>query len=446
LELIAVSPTVFPALLYIPGTTALRTPLRILDFTLVLIVWAFVLVRGGREVGRPFIPRILLGICAAWVLVSILHPTTNSMISGTAEAMLVISIMSPAFWVPQLKITPQRFTRMLRLIFFVNLLSALWGLGQVYMPDRFNPPDIQRFDRDESVKESLMLTTAAGREIIRPCGLTDTPGGAAAAAVNVVLIGLIWALRPMALWRRAILVGMSFASMGVIYLSQVRAALLTTVASLMVTAGVFALRRNFGKAMVLAVGIGSLAAAGLAWTAFVGGEEATQRFSALLDEDAITTFQQNRGGFLIKTLQDYIPRYPFGAGLGRWGQIYYYFGNKSDPFGVGRGNLYSEIQITAWTYDGGLPLIFGYSAAIAFAMWRVFRIALRGREPDIAYWACAVFAMGLTLLALCMSSMPFIGPSGVQFWLVVTAVSVADEQAAVAARKARAAALRGLPT
>jgi hypothetical protein len=198
--------------------------------------------------------------------------------------------------------------------------------------------------------------------------------------------------------------------------------------------------------MVLAVGIGSLAAAGLAWTAFVGGEEATKRFAELLNDDAVTTFQQHRGGFLLVTLEVYIPRYPLGAGLGRWGMIYQYFGTKSDPFGVGRGPVWSEIQLTAWTYDGGLPLIIGYSAAIAVAMWRVFRIALRGRDPDVSYWACAVFAVSLTLMALCLSSMPFIGPAGVQFWLIVTALSVADEQAAADARRARAAALRAFPT
>jgi hypothetical protein len=100
LELIAVSPTVFPALLFIPGSAAIRTPLRILDFTLVLIVWAWVMINGRRMVGRPYKPQMLLGACAVWLLLSIFHPTTNSLFSGTAQAVLVISIMSPVFWVP----------------------------------------------------------------------------------------------------------------------------------------------------------------------------------------------------------------------------------------------------------------------------------------------------------------------------------------------------------
>jgi len=443
LELIAVSPTVFPALLFIPGMFALRTPLRILDFTLVLFVWAWVLIRGGGQVGRPYVPQILLGCCAGWLLISIFHPTTNSLISGTAEAVLVVSIMSPVFWVPMLKITPQRLTRVLRLLFLANLLSSLWGLGQVYQPERFNPPDYQIFHQNEDIKASLTLTTASGREIVRPSGLTDTPGGAAVASANVLLIGLIWALRPMAFWRRGILIGLGFMAMGVIYISQVRVMLLTTVGSLTVTTGLFVLRRNVGKAAVLAGVLTALVFGALAWASFVGGEEATRRFAELLEQDAGATYQKNRGGFLQQAIHVYIPRYPLGAGLGRWGQIFYYFGDKKYPFGVGKGELYSEIQLTAWVFDGGLPLVFGYCAAIAAAMWLTFRIALRGNDPDVSYWGCVVFAIGLTLVVCCLGAMPFIGPPGVQFWLLMTTLYAANEQAAVAARRARRAAARG---
>lgn len=445
LELIAVSPTIIPALQYVPGAAAIRTPLRMVDYSLVLLVWGMILIFGkGRQIGRPFVPKYFLGACAAWLLVSILHPTTNSLFSGLAQAMLVISIMCPVFWVPQLTISPARMGRLLRLIFLANMLSSLWGLGQVYQPDRFNPPEIALFKRKEELKGALSLKTSSGREIIRPCGLTDIPGGASVASANVLFIGLIWSMGPMKLWRRAILLGLGFTAMGVIYLSQVRAILLTTVASLMVTAAVLALRRDFVKAMILSVILGSLVVGGLSWAAFVGGEEATKRFAQLIEEDAMSTYQKNRGGFVQRTIEVDIPRFPLGAGLGRWGQIFYYFGNKSDPFGVGRGELYSEVQLTAWIYDGGLPLLFGYVAAIGIAMWTTLRIALRGNDPDVSYWACAVFAMGLALIASAMGAMPFIGPTGVQFWLLVTTVYVANEQAGVAARKAaRAAALRG---
>jgi hypothetical protein len=448
LELASVSSTVFPAMLYIPGFTALRTPLRVLDYTLVLMIWAWVLVRGGREVGRPFPARIWLAGCAVWLLLSIFHPTTNSLISGTAEAVLVISIMSPVFWVPALKIPPERLKRIIRLIFLASLASALWGLGQVYMPERFNPPDVKRFhdeNNGEALQRDLKLTLASGQEIIRPCGLTDNPGGAAAAAVNVLLIGLVWALRPMALWRRGVLVGLGFMSMGIMYLSQVRTALISSVGGLAVTAGLFALRRNFGRSLALAVILAALAAGSLAWAIRVGGEEAIERFAALLDQGT-SAYQDNRGVFINRTLTVLIPRYPLGAGLGRWGQSYYYFGNKSDPFGVGRGELYSELQLTAWVYDGGVPLTLAYITAICVAMWHVCRIALRGHDPEVSYWACAVFAIGLTLMAAAMVIMPFIGPTGVQFWLLVTTLYTADEQARIANRKARTAALRGKAT
>jgi len=443
LELIALSRTVIPALQYIPGANVVRTPLRVVDYSLVLLVWAWVLVHGRRQVGRTFVPKLLLAVCAGWLLISIAHPTTNSLISGTAQAFLVISIMSPVFWVPQLKITPERMSRLLRLIFFANLLSSMWGLGQVYMPDRFNPPDIAIFHRSVGMEGALSLTTSSGRRIIRPCGLTDTPGAAAGASANVIIIGLLWSLRPMPLWRRAALVGVCFFATGIIYISQVRVMLLTMVASLIATTVVFVLRGSFGKATVLAVILGTLVAGGLGWAAYVGGEAATKRFAALFEEDALTTYQQHRGGFLQKAIYEELPRFPLGAGLGRWGQIYYYFGNKAFPFGVGRGELYSEIQISAWVYDGGLPLLAMYASAALLAVWSAFRLALHANDPALSNAACPIFAMGLTLLAVCLGAMPFIGPAGVQFWLLTTALFVSNEQTGVAARRARLAAARG---
>jgi len=446
LEVIALTPTIFPALLFIPGVSAIRTPLRIADFTMVLLVWAAVLIFGGRVPRiRTYPPAMILGGCAVWLLMSIMHPTTNSLISGTAGAVLSISIMCPVFWVPLLKISPERLSRVLRLIFFANLLSALWGLGQVYQPDRFNPPDVHLFNRDANKREALSLTTSSGRTFYRPFGLTDTPGGAAGAAANVVIIRLILSLRPLPLWRRAILLGTGFLAMAIIYLSQVRVTLLTTVAGLIVTAAVFVLRRDFFKATFLSICLGSIVVGSLSWVAFVGGAEMIERFVDLLDEDMATNYQKNRGGFVQQTLELDIPRYPLGAGLGRWGQTYFYFGNKSFPFGVGRGELYSEVQVTSWVYDGGVPLLFGYYAALGVALWIVFRIALHANDPDVSFWACVIFTMGLVLLVSTVGWIPFIGPPGLQFWLLTTALYVANEQAGVAARKAKAAARRGAP-
>ena len=182
------------------------------------------------------------------------------------------------------------------------------------------------------MKDALTLTTASGREIIRPCGLTDTPGGAAIASANVLIIGLIWSMRPMAFWRRAILLGLGFLAMGIIYLSQVRVVLLTTVASLMVTTGVFALRRNFGKATILVgrPGVAGRRGAGLGRVRGRRGGDQTLRRPAGRRRGGDLSEEPRRVSASTPSMTD-IPRFPLGAGLGRWGQIYYYFGNKIRP-------------------------------------------------------------------------------------------------------------------
>ena len=43
------------------------------------------------------------------------------------------------------------------------------------------------------------VTTADGRKFLRPCGLTDTPGGASGAGSTAAVLGLCLALRPIGL-------------------------------------------------------------------------------------------------------------------------------------------------------------------------------------------------------------------------------------------------------
>src|SRR5205823_5032166 len=148
----------------------------------------------------------------------------------------------------------------------------------------------------------------------------------------------------------------------------------------------------FRKATRIAgVGVGVFAAT-LAWVASTGGEGVTKRFTTLIEDNPTSVYGRNRGVFLIETFS-YMLDYPLGAGLGRWGQMYHYFGDRTAP--VERGLIWVEIQPTAWVIDGGAPLFLGYVGAIVAAMASTLRIALRGADPEVADWAAVVFAMNL---------------------------------------------------
>jgi hypothetical protein len=128
------------------------------------------------------------------------------------------------------------------ILFACNAASAVVGIGQFYRPERFNPP-VMRAGGGLTI-EDYTYETADGRKVVRPCGLTDTPGGACAAGMLAGLLGLGWSLQPIAAWRRLAALGLAFAGLMVIYLSQVRAALVMEVISLLTLAAALAARRD----------------------------------------------------------------------------------------------------------------------------------------------------------------------------------------------------------
>jgi hypothetical protein len=142
-----------------------------------------------------------------------------------------------------------------------------------------------------------------------------------------------------------------------------------------------------------------------------------KKWSALFADDPSTVYYSNRGRFLEHTLEEVLPNYPLGAGLGRWGMMYSYFGEEGDPE---RGPLWAEIQWTAWLYDGGVPLTLAYVAAILVALWWAFRMTRDplARRTDLWLWASIVFAYDVGALALTFSYPLFIGQSGLEFWVL----------------------------
>ena len=277
---------------------------------------------------------------------------------------------------------------MINILFYCSFVSLIMGFLQFYYPGRvtnnsyisgrFDPPTIQVVEMrpDPDVWQSFMIQRPDGQRVFRPFGLTDAPGGACGAASNCCLIAMVWIIRRGSLLKKLAYCAVALMSMSMLYLCQVRVIYLITLGGMVLLGVSLFLRRDFRSLTVLAtIGLAIFTAA-LAWAIRNGGEEIMRRFEALLEKSSTEVYADNRGRFLQSTLDQYIWEYPLGAGLGHWGMMNVYFGNKQT-------SLYSEIQITAWVFDGGLPLLFGYTIAALLAGWHVFRIFSVHPRPGV---------------------------------------------------------------
>jgi hypothetical protein len=167
----------------------------------------------------------------------------------------------------------------------------------------------------------------------------------------------------------------------------------------------------------------------------IGGKSMMDRLTTLVEADPGTVYYSNRGRFFEATFNRYLPLYPLGAGLGRWGMVHAYFGNAA-------GALWVEIQWTAWLFDGGLAMICLYVAAILLATWGCLKLAL-GRfgnaDPSLSLWGAVLVAYNVGAVALCFNFPVFGGTSGVEFWLLNMAVLSAGYNAARAAQQSKLA-------
>ncbi len=435
LELFILSQSFFPALLFIPGVSVLRVFTRIAAFLIAPLFWALIAqsskhLRGGENfAARPF----LVG-SSIWLCLCLVHPETNWPIAGLAEIGLYISIFSPVFWVGWVLRSPKQISNMMAILFICNAFSATLGVAQVFRPGTFNPPVIPALS-SEFGRLALTYVADDGREILRPCGLSDNPGQASSAGAMACLIGLAWALRPIAWWKRIGCVGLSFLGIAVIYYTQVRALLVMLVLCLVVLAIMFVLQRSIVKATFLVAGSLMLLSGALIWVSQSVGSSVITRFSTLWTSDPLKLYNNSRGGFIAATFQYTIWESPFGLGLGRFGQIFDYFGNRAyQPVWV-------EVQWAAWAVDGGIVLLGAYGIAIILAMCDTIRIALTTPDRELADWAAVVVAANLSIVAGTFSQMVFLAPIGLQFWLLSTAIHVSDYRVKTAQHARRRAAI-----
>ena len=436
LEVFVLSQSFFPALLFVPGVSSLRIVTRVAAFLIAPAFWGLIYFysvhrRGGENFpAKPY----LIGI-SLWLGLCLIHPETNWPIAGIAEVGLYISIFSPIFWVGWTLQSTQQIRRLMAILFICNGFSSALGVAQVFRPETFNPPVIPALST-EFGRLAHMYKVDDGREILRPCGLGDTPGQASGAGAMACLIGLAWVLRPIAWWKRLASLGLAFIGIAVIYYSQVRAYLVVLVLCLIILTCMYILQRKIAKATLLVSGSIALFAAAMLWVSQSLGSSVLTRFTTLWTDDPVKLYNGARGGFVAAALQETIWSDPLGLGLGRFGQIYDYFGNRA------YAPLWVEVQIAAWAVDGGIPLLAGYTIAIALAMFDTIRVALTTKDPELADWAAVVVAANTSIVAMTFSMPVFLAPIGLQFWLLAAVIHVGDNRVKAAHEARRRAAMR----
>ncbi|NMO19684.1 hypothetical protein HPC49_18125 [Pyxidicoccus fallax] len=403
--------------LLVPAMAPLRVVVRILAFGLSLLL--LVAVRG-RALKHPALPFVMgaIGVTA----LNFFNPGTSGVLASLVQLGIQLSIAAPLLWVTRLPIDAKTFRLTLALLFLFNVASAGVGVLQVYFPGRFQPAVSSMVQGlGEGYLRSLEFETTSGERVFRPMGLTDTPGGAATGGFYAVLLGGGFLLSSRRGLIRVLSVGGILLGLLCLYLCQVRATFVTLGVCLLAMAGVLALSGRLARLLTLlaVVGIGAVSAFG--WAVAVGGDTVLARWTSLLDGRPEEVYRRHRGGFVLRSFEEHLPEYPLGAGLGRYGMAYAYFG---DPTDLERPPLWVEVQWSAWIFDGGILTVVLYPLGLLATLWWVFRIARRKEDSEGEFWlwGSVVFAYNLGALALTFSYPFFMSQMGMEFWLLNAAL------------------------
>ena len=425
LEIFVLVQVLWGVLLFVPGSQNYRIYIRGFPFAASLIALGACLRSRGADSGAPGARWVVASLML--MVASLVHPATWLM-SGSAQIVFQLSIAAPVFWTARSWMTAERLERVLLLVFGASFLSAALGLLQVYYPQTFMPPEFSRLALrlNADIVGSLTYIGADGREIVRPPGLSDLPGGAAISATVTALLGFAFATRSrtthqLRLW----FIGAAVVGLTVVYLTQVRS-MLVMICVCMMAAGAVRLRQGRVAHSVWVVGSAAgLVIASFIWAVAVGGDSVVNRFQSMLDVGVVQSYQDNRGMFLSYTFQELLYEYPFGAGIGRWGMMSAYFGDAANwqfP------SLWAEIQLTGWLYDGGVPLWICYAGAVGTAVLYTYRVA-SSSEPHLSDLATMVLSVQVLVIGLCFTGPVFNTQMGIVFWLLSASIYGAERTA-----------------
>ena len=88
-------------------------------------------------------------------------------------------------------------------------------------------------------------------------------------------------------------------------------------------------------------------------------------------------------------------------------------------------SIWVEIQWTGWLLDGGVPLIIAYCLAIGSVCYFVFQTAFRKQMGTLPIWSAVIFAYNMGTILITFNYPVFISQTGMEFWLLNTALVVA---------------------
>lgn len=407
-------------LLLFPEISESRIVMRAGAFALSLgLLWR-VPKTGMQHPAKPWAIAVL-GIMALQLF---WHPYINSVPAGVAQCLMYLAILAPLFWVSRLNLTESSFRGLIYLMWGFHALSSIVGVLQIYQPELVQFAVSSNITEGIFEGDHLKIVLANGQTIFRPSGLSDVPGGAANSGFYALLLGTGIALQDRRLLLR--LLGIVSIPLGLfcIYLSQVRSTLIMSLLCLVVIALVLLQLKRFWQVSVMAAITTLIAIATTQWALKVGGETTSDRFLSLLSDSPDAVVYQNRGHFLETTLTELLPQFPFGAGLGRWGMMNDYFGSNYNPMNA---PIWVEIQWTGWLLDGGVPLIIAYSGAIIAACIGVWKV-VSDRNSSLQLWGAIIFAYNIGAIAITFNYALFISQTGMEFWLINTALFVAAQR------------------
>ena len=411
-------------LLLVPALANVRLVLRVAAFGVSLV---FLLIIPSKHTWRTPLRTCAFGITVL-LLLEFFHPEGSGLLGALAAIMLNLAVLAPIFWVPRADATAASLQALVTILWLFYAFSAVLGVLQAYFPGSLQPPlaaVLAANSRD--LLAGLEIELASGERVFRPMGLTDRPGGAAFAGLYAVLLGIGVLLSPTRPFKGAgpVAVLSMVAGMMCLYLCQVRSLVVMTGVCVLTLLALLLIGGRLSKLVGLIGAVGAIVPGAFALAVAIGGNSMIGRLTTLVDAAPGTVYYTNRGRFLEKTLNYFLPLYPLGAGLGRWGMVHAYFGNVTDA-------LWVEIQWTGWLFDGGLPMIFLYLAAILIASWGCLKIAL-GRvgasEPSLSLWASVIVAYNVGALATCFNFPLFGSTGGVEFWLLNMTVLAAAHHA-----------------
>jgi hypothetical protein len=416
-EFFIISQTALPALLILPGTQAIRLPIRASAFLVPLaaFVWwnvnSEIRIAQSRTQSWLFAVMLLLGVM-------IFHPSTPSITAGVAHAAVYFAVMTPLFWAPALVRTPEHLARLIWLLLVCSGINALVGVLQVYDPGRWMPAEFSRILTSGATGlGTVSYVGAGGQLIVRPPGLFDTPGAVAGPASYAALLGLIFAVSGLPAWKRLLSLGFAGAGLAAIYLTQVRAALVVTI-GMMVVYGLVATRQGrIGRATQFTTLASAIVFGSFTLAVALGGASISERIYSLFASDPLTVYHGARGVQLQVTFSELLYQSPLGAGLGRWGMAAGYFDAPSAS-----QSLWAEIQFTGWMIDGGVIMLALYLGALTVTTLAEYRVALMRQYPRVAQCGAVVLAANLGTAALIFSFVPFVTQVGVQYWFLAGAL------------------------